>query len=395
MTKSVKKTKLLVLGVHLNSEGYPNIRYRIQDLTKTSWLDTTEINVSMWKKNIPSKHNKIHFISSLFRAVYAHLSVTIRYLLHGRTALVYIPYPSVFIVFILSILPRALKPDKIVVDAFISLYDTVVNDRKLLSSRNWVSILLKRIEKRSYSYADFIIVDTPQNASHFCSEFSLSASKVIDIPLSTNEENFQIQHYKSNSTICRVLFVGTFIPLHGISAIITAANRLKDCPNILFRIVGTGQTAAEIENAIQQGATNLEWIKTWQTSETLARMIRESDICLGIFGASEKTQRVCPLKLYAYAACGRAIITGDTEWSRYVEKNLSYMPFETVAVNNGDALEKKIRKLSGSLECRQQLAKNSRRFYDEQLCNNIAISRLNPLLSLENEVNIRNDQAVK
>ncbi len=380
MLKCSTKTKLLVLGVYLDSEGYPNVRYRIQDFRKAPWLEITEINVPMWRKGVRPKHNKLRFISGLFRAAYAHLSVTVKYLLHGRAALVYIPYPSVFMGLILGILPRAFRPNRIVLDTFISLYDTVVNDRKLLSPKNRVSILLKRLEEKAYSCADLIIVDTPKNISYLCKEFSLTKDKVVDVPLSTNEKSFQLQPYQPNEKVCQVLFVGTFIPLHGISTILAAATRLKDCPNILFQIVGTGQTASEIEKAVKKGVANLEWIHSWQTPEALAGMIRESDICLGIFGSGEKTQRVCPLKLYTYAACGRTIITGDTQWSQHAVENLDYKPFETVPVNDGAALADRIRQLAGSLGYRRQLASNSRRFYEEQLSNKIVLSRLEVLL---------------
>lgn len=382
MAKSVTKTKLLVLGVHINSEGYPNVRYRIQGLKEIPWLEITEINMPMWKKNIPSKHHKLRFISGLFRAAYAHLSVIVKYLFHGRANLVYIPYPSIFIGFILALSPQFARPNRVILDAFISLYDTVVNDRKLLSSKNKLAILLKYIEKKAYSSADFVIVDTPQNVSHLCKEFDLSENRVVDIPLSTNEKYFQLrpQPYQPNKKVCTILFVGTFIPLHGVSTILAAATSLQNQPNIKFKIVGTGQTASAIRLIVEKGVANLEWIHAWQTPEALSDMIDKADICLGIFGSGEKTQRVCPLKLYTYAACGRAIITGDTEWTRHAEKNLGYTPFETVPVNNSTALADKIRQLSDSLEYRKKLAENSRLFYEDYLCNKIALSRLEILL---------------
>ncbi len=380
MLNPQSKIKMLIIGVHLSSEGYPNVRYRIQDFRHSDWLDLTEINVPMWKNNVPSKHHKLRFISGLFRASYAHLSVIIKYLLHGRANLAYVPYPSVFTGLILGFLPRIFRPKTIVLDAFISLYDTVVNDRKLLPPSSLISIILKYIEKRAYSCADLIIVDTLDNVSYLCREFSLSKNKVVDIPLSTNEKNFQPQPYLANHTVCQVLFVGTFIPLHGLETILSAAILLKNERNIIFKIIGSGQTSAEIELIVKKGEANLEWICTWQSPESLAKMIQESDICLGIFGAGGKTQRVCPLKLYAYAACGRAIITGDTKWTRKVRKKLAYEPFETVTVDNGIALANSIKKLSNSPAYRQQLAQNSQRYYEQQLCNNIALSRLKSLL---------------
>lgn len=371
-----ESTQLLVLGVHLDTEGYPNVRYRIQDLKTADWIEITEINVPMWGKGAKNKYSKTGFVWGLFRGIYAHLLVLIKYLLHGRATKVYIPYPSVFIGFFLGILPRFIRPDQIVLDAFISLHDTVVNDRKLLSPGNWLSVLLKRIEKAAYSFADHVIVDTPQNVAYLCSEFTLPENKVIDVPLSTNEEYFRLQPYFPDDEVCQILFIGTFVPLHGITTILAAAQRLKECRNIQFTIIGDGQTAAEVAGMVDGGAANLRWERNWKTPSELADLIHGSDICLGVFGGSEKAQRVCPFKLYNYAACGRAVISGDTEWARHARKDLSYAPFEVVPVNDSEALANQIMHLASSPEHRQQLAENSRMFYEEFLCNEVALSRL-------------------
>jgi glycosyltransferase involved in cell wall biosynthesis len=370
-----EKTQLLVLGVHLDSEGYPNVRYRIQDFRKAEWLEITEINVPMWRKNTRFKHSKGGFLRGLFRAAYTHLSVIIKFLLHRRVPRVYIPYPSVFIGFFLSILPRSVRPNLVVLDAFISLHDTVVNDRKLLSPGNWLSILLQRIEKKAYSFADLIIVDTPQNASYFCNEFTLPESKVVDVSLSTNEEHFVFEPYLPDDGACQVLFIGTFVPLHGITTILAAAQILKECRNIQFKIIGDGQMAESVAKILDDEAINLIWEREWKTPSELADLIHKSDICLGIFGESDKAQRVCPLKMYAYASCGRAIISGDTEWAEHIRKDLTYEPFVTVPVNDAGALAERIKQLASSQQYRQQLAENSRRLYEENFNNEVALSK--------------------
>ena len=61
---------------------------------------------------------------------------------------------------------------------------------------------------------------------------------------------------------------------------------------------------------------NVEWERGWQSAEALAAAIRAADICLGIFGAGDKAQRVWPLKNYSYIAVGRDLISDDTPEAR-------------------------------------------------------------------------------
>lgn len=373
--ESGNKIDLLIAGVHLKSPGYPNVRYRIQGLKAANWTNTAEINIPMWNGDTYSQPGKKYRTTELLRAIYSHIAVTLKYVFHGSPSLLYIPYPSVFVGFIIGMLPRKLKPGKIVLDVFISLYDTAVNDRKLLTPQNWLAILLKKIEQKAYSSADMIIVDTPQSASFLCREFNLPSTKVHDVPLSTDEQSYVPTNYTPGRE-CNVLFIGTFIPLHGLTAILEAASILQNEQHIHFQIVGDGQTASEMELAIKNSVIDLDWIREWQSVEKLSELISRADICLGIFGEGDKAQRVCPLKLYAYAACGRAIVTGETSWSLQTKEALSYTPFETTPVNNGAALAKKVMELSNSPERRIKLAKNSRKFYEERLSNRVALEKL-------------------
>ena len=89
-----------------------------------------------------------------------------------------------------------------------------------------------------------------------------------------------------------------------------------------------------------------------------------------------KTQRVCPLKIYAYAACGRAIITAETDWYTDITQNSVQKPFTAIPAGNSLALAKEITKLARSVEMRENLAKTGYEFYRKELCNQIAMNTL-------------------
>jgi len=162
------------------------------------------------------------------------------------------------------------------------------------------------------------------------------------------------------------------VPLHGIETILEAASILSNRKDIVFRIVGDGQDARKIEAWKSRHDVPLQWVRTWKTSEEVAREILNSDICLGIFGAGDKTQRVCPFKFYAYAAIGRPVITGATAWTDDVLKADGERFFETVPVADAVALAERISRLAGDAGMRKSLAIGSRNFYVKNLSNKIA-----------------------
>ena len=69
------------------------------------------------------------------------------------------------------------------------------------------------------------------------------------------------------------------------------------------------------ERASRLGLRNLEFVPSRPPAE-LAHLIGQSDVCLGVFGGGEKTQRVIPNKVFDALACERPVITGDTPAAR-------------------------------------------------------------------------------
>ncbi len=365
--------RLLILGVHLKSEGYPNVLYRLQDLTNTHAFDITEINQPMWRSLATPRGTIGAGLQNAIRAVWVHLTVLYQYLRAPPARWVYVPYPAVFLLFLLGLLPHRLRPRWIVVDAFISIYDTVVHDRQLLAARGLSARLLHWVERQAYRVADKIVVDTPQNADYLCEIFDLPAARVVSIPLSTNETAFFPVTRAAHPEFCNVLFVGTLIPLHGIAYIVDAMTRLSHRRDIRFKIIGDGQDSAKVAAALAHPDIQLTWTRSWQSSAQLAAEIGQADICLGIFGEGAKTQRVCPFKIYAYTAMGRATITGDTRW---VSASGHAAAFALVPVGDGARLALAIENLVDHPDTRATLAIAGRGFYQAHLGNQIALSKI-------------------
>jgi len=379
MVADEHKPPLLILGVHTKCEGNPNTLYRLHELVAADVFDVSEINVPLIF-GMERPLDSLHPMKIVWGAFVAHLSVFLRYMLKKTPSRAYVPYPAVFVLVLLSFLPRFMRPRLLIADAFISFYDTLVNDRHLLRVAGLVARCLYALEKRAYNCADILVVDTPQNAVFFQQLFSLSAHKLEPLPLAINEADFGFKSYLPDKTICQVLFIGTMIPLHGVDTIAHAAILLASRHDIRFKFIGDGQDARFLQDKFDDNRLHLEWTRKWLSSAELAEAIGQADICLGIFGAGDKTQRVCPIKLYAYASVGRTAITGDTLWLREATRNIGYKPFASVPVNDPQALAGMIASLADDPVKRSQYAANASKFYHESLANKVAMTKLLELL---------------
>jgi glycosyltransferase involved in cell wall biosynthesis len=374
------QNSLIVVGVHLKSEGYPNTLFCLQDIENSGLFDVTEINVPMWNAVPQNQHSLARLLRSIFHAAFAHFVVILRYLAVKRPERAYIPYPAVFVLFLFSWLPVWLRPKHTVADVFISLYDTIVLDRQLIKKNGLLANILKWVEKRAYLYADRLVVDTPQNARFLSNLFNLPESKLISVPLSIDEHHFKHEPYQPDASNCRVLFVGTLVPLHGITTILEAIHLLSKRQDIQFKLIGDGQDAGLVEAWLKTHPALFDWERVWQSSDEVAKEIAQADICLGVFGGGDKTQRVCPLKIYAYASMGRAIISGETRWLKETSNQLGYEAIASVPVNDAAALASKIAFLADEAALREKLAHNSRKFYQEQLGNQRALQKITAVL---------------
>ncbi len=152
-----------------------------------------------------------------------------------------------------------------------------------------------------------------------------------------------------------VLFWGNFIPLQGIQFIIRVAKKLEKHSDIQFSIIGKGQRYPEIQDLTQQlDITNINFLGRLPHKE-LPNYIAKANVCLGIFGDTEKTQRVVPNKVYEAIAMKKPVITADTPAARELFTNRKNILFCKTA--NAQDLAKKILELKNSETLRNSIAR--------------------------------------
>lgn len=256
---------------------------------------------------------------------------------------------------VLAIAPLArLRGKPIVWDAFLSLYDTVVRDRQLLNPVHPLARLIFFFEKCACRCATTIVLDTRAHAALFAELYQIDASKLAAVFVGAEDDTFSASAPGANVATkgtLRVLFYGQFIPLHGIETIVGAA-RMTRAEDISWHIIGDGQEAAKIRKLTGDGkSTNIEW-ESWVPYHRLRDRIGAADICLGIFGTSDKASRVIPNKVFQILRAGRPLITRDSPAIREL-LNENDEAIALILPGDAEALAEAVRTLAARLRCKE------------------------------------------
>jgi len=260
----------------------------------------------------------------LLRCLAAYPGLIVRYLRLPRHDVTLVGYLGQLDVLVLWPFAR-LRRIPVVWDAFLSLYDTVVDDRALVRPGHTLARLLYLWEWLAARAASRVLLDTHAHAESFARIFHLPQERVSSVLVGAEPEMFPAAGSPVGEGPVRVLFYGQLIPLHGIEIILRTARAaqkdkdIKDCKDTKddtddfdWVIIGQGQEEETVRRMLEAAPVErLRWIP-WVPYEELAKHIQAADICLGIFGSSAKAGNVIPNKVFQIVSCGKPVITRDS-----------------------------------------------------------------------------------
>ena len=253
----------------------------------------------------------------------------------------------------------------VIFDAFTSRYSTWVEDRKRYAkgspgaARAWLQ------DWASIRCSDHHVFDTFEHRDYFRARYGTNGSDhVIEVGVDEDvfSSNGSFARDDAGDGELRVLFYGTYIPLQGIEHIVEAAALLREERSIRFTLIGRGQTRDDIDRRLARArlpAVALE--EPVSPSELVARM-RSSDVCLGVFGETEKAGNVVPNKVVQAAAVGRPIVTRRSRAvSRYFDDGRDALLVDPASPR---ALADALLWLRDDPERRRSLAESARRTFE-------------------------------
>lgn len=231
------------------------------------------------------------------------------------------------------------RKKKIIIDFFISIYDTFVLDRRKFTKNSIVSKIMHYVDEWTLNNAAEIVVDTKADRDFFVKEFGCDESSFFILYLEADKKIYYPREqrkpeYLKNKFV--VLYFGSILPLQGVEVILDAIRKFKDDSHYYFQMIGP---IDEMYNKpIQENVEYIEWL----SQQELAEYIANADLCLAghFHGEIDKARRTIPGKAFIYEMMGKRMLLGDTDANRelFVSDEIHYF----VDRNDDESLVKSI-----------------------------------------------------
>jgi len=290
-------------------KDYPRNRILIKGLQR-SGFKVIECHVPLWEKSEDKTGNFLKSKKKITKdLIKSYFKLIKKYHKIKKKDILIVGYLGQFDM----LLARLLAPrKKIIFNPMISLYDTMVSDRRLFKEHSFLAKLSLLIDKISCKLADIIILDTPEHARYFNKKIKVKNKKLRVIPVGIDSDIFY-PIKKEKEKKMNILFYGKFTPIHGVEYILKAAKALENNKSIEFIIIGKGQTyEKDMQLYKKLKVSNIHFID-WIPYEKLPKIIANSDICLGgHFGKGKKALRVVPNKTFQMIAMKKPVIVSNS-----------------------------------------------------------------------------------
>ena len=327
-----------------------------------------------------SKEHSVRFVgqhsgkASIFWQSIRSTLIGLPVLMSGRYDLCYAGFFGQLLLLPLGLVHR----QRFLLDAFISAYDTLCFDRKVIASGSFLGRLAHWLDHTACRRATHLLVDTQAHADYFQREFNLAPDKMDVLFVGCDDEVFQPIDIQPEPQ--RVLFYGSYLPLHGLEYILGAAEIIeKTRPGVRFHLIGPDPGKTRDMNITRWShLKNVEWRQPVPLSQ-LPHEIQQAAICLGgHFGNSAKAGRVIAGKTFQCLAMGKPTIVGDNAANRELlepGKDAWFSP-----MGNSTALAENILSLLDQPELCRLLGKNGRAAYLTRASNQVLQEKLNTIL---------------
>jgi len=279
--------------------------------------------------------------------------------LRREVDLIFVAYPGYAVLPLAWVLAK-LTDKKIVLDAFMSAYDSMILDRQQHSKFSPAALKYYLMDWLSCRLADKLLLDADEYIKYYLKTFYAKKEKFHRLLVGSDQTKLFPREQKKNTSNFLVHFHGTYIPLQGIPYIVKAAKILAD-QGVEFNLIGHLTTYGEAINLAKElNLKNVNFID-YMPYERLGEYMSKADICLGMFGATGKAVRCSAFKVVEAIAMARPFITGDTPAMREMFTDRENCLYSKM-MDEKDLAEK-ILELKNNPDLRKKIAENGYQTY--------------------------------
>ncbi len=205
---------------------------------------------------------------------------------------------------------------KLIVEIYVSLYDTFIKDKKLFREGSKKAQKLMLNDKLALTLSDYIICTSNHESTYWAKslEVDLAKDKVFVAPIFSDTTLVHKRKFMDDSVL-RICWWGTFIPLHGLDKILLAMKLLKErevrftcnlfgVDNPFFSVY-----AEKIQSNNLDTHVYLRKDLKFFDNSLPQYLIEYCDLALGIFGDTDKAANAVPNKLVEALSLGIPTLT--------------------------------------------------------------------------------------
>lgn len=255
----------------------------------------------------------------------------------------------------------------IILDAYVSTFDTLCHDRQWFSPRSLAGRLAYWLDRQSCITASRVVTDTRAHARYFAETFGLPVGKLRPLYVGCDETLFHPMAVPAQAEgRIEVFTYGAFLALHGTEVVIEAAARLQHRDNIHWTIGGHGPRFKQVRRQVARaGLQNVDLVG-WIPLAELPGYIAQATICLGgHFSRVPKAARVVSTKTFQFLAMARPTIVGDNDATKEILTHGGQVWL--VPMGDGQALADAVELLAEDAGLRARLAAGGRQAFEERL----------------------------
>lgn len=305
----MSQPRVLVCGSWETESGYPRPRTLLAALRDCAVVAECRVELPVGgagKRRIVARPQAWPGVAMrLVRARRTFLARLRRSLREFRPDAVVVPYPG----HIVAPWVRSAFDGPILLDLFLSAFDTAVVDRELFRPRSPAAGLLRWLDRRACRAATRVLLDTPQHARWVAEIVGLPVDRFGWLPVSDPDAPGSPPPYEpaASGEPFEVLFFGTGVPLHGLEHLLQAVGQVPAARLCLAG--GTAEHRATAATSLGERVRILGEFVPWLE---LARELERCHLVAGVFSDRDKARRVVPFKVVHALSAGRPVLTAET-----------------------------------------------------------------------------------